>query len=285
MSEVPTTGEPWLGPEIDVVVDAYMDLLRNELAGRKPVKAEKVRRLQAELPARSSRSIEFKLQNISAVLDEHQLEWIDGYKPASHYQHDLVEPTLHAYRSDHRIADAAGDYMSSSLAASSPRRLATGDVVTSTPGAHHSFGRRSKVGITTGAAGALRDFQHRQLGEAGERWVLDLEREQLDRDGRRDLADRVRWVSREDGDGAGYDVGSFREDGTELKIEVKTTNLSSRTPFYITRWEIEVSRDSAAAYALYRVYGFSRDPRLYVLNGSIEEVARLEPKVFLGIPV
>jgi hypothetical protein len=285
VTETPATGEPWLRPEIDVVVDAYMDLLRDELAGRKPVKVEKVRRLQAELPARSSRSIEFKLQNISAVLDEHQLQWIDGYKPASHYQHDLVEPTLRAYRSDHRVAEAAIAYMDSTLPAPSPKRQATSDVLTSPPGARVPSGHRSKVGITTGAVGALLDFHHRQLGEAGERWVIDLEQEQLDRRGRRDLADRVRWVSRDDGDGAGYDIGSFREDGAELKIEVKTTNLSWRTPFYITRWEVEVSRTSAAAYALYRVYGFSRDPRLYMLSGSIEDLARLEPKVYLGIPL
>src|SRR5450756_3026444 len=28
-------------------------------------------------------------------------------------------------------------------------------------------------------------------------------------------------------------------------------------------------------YALYRVFGFSRDPKVYVLNGSVDEVARL----------
>jgi hypothetical protein len=92
-------------------------------------------------------------------------------------------------------------------------------------------------------------------------------------------------VARDVGGGAGYDVGSFRPDGRERLIEVKTTNLGPRTPFYITRWEIEVSRRQAETYSLYRVHGFARDPRIYVLDGSIEERARLEPKVFLGIPL
>ena len=105
---------------------------------------------------------------------------------------------------------------------------------------------------------AMRDFRTRQLGVAGEEWVVDLEREQLHRSGRTDLADSVRWVAREDGDGAGYDIRSFRPDGSDRLIEVKTTNLGARTPFYITRWEIEVSRRSPESYSLYRVHGFAR---------------------------
>jgi hypothetical protein len=134
-------------------------------------------------------------------------------------------------------------------------------------------------------ASALRDFQKRELGEAGERWVIDLERESLRRAGRPDLSDRVQWVAREIGDGLGFDVASFRADGRDRLIEVKTTNLGPRTPFYITRWEIDVSRDRAESYSLYRVHGFARDPRIYVLDGNVEERARLEPKVFLGIPI
>ena len=115
--------------------------------------------------------------------------------------------------------------------------------------------------------------------------MLDLEREGLHRSGRDDLAGNVRWVAREDGDGAGYDIRSFRPDGTDRLIEVKTTNLGARTPFFITRWEIEVSRRNPDHYSLCRVHGFVRDPRIYVLDGSVEERARLEPKVFLGLPL
>jgi hypothetical protein len=113
---------------------------------------------------------------------------------------------------------------------------------------------------------------------------LDLEREQLSRDGRPDLADLVRWVAREDGDGAGYDILSFSDSGNQRLIEVKTTNYGPLTPFHITRWEVEVSQTNPESYSLYRVHGFARDPRLYVLDGAMDEAARLEPSVFLGLP-
>lgn len=167
----------------------------------------------------------------------------------------------------------------------SPGRLATADVVVPVPTLGASRRDRTSVNVTGSPMSAMRDFKSHQLGAAGEEWVLDLEREELDRSGRTDLANHVRWVAREDGDGAGYDIRSFRSDGTDRLIEVKTTNLGARTPFYITRWEIEVSRRNPSNYSLYRVHGFARDPRIYVLDGSVEEHARLEPKVFLGIPL
>ena len=113
--------------------------------------------------------------------------------------------------------------------------------------------------------------------------MLDLEREKLDRHGRRGLADRVPWAAVVRGDGLGYDIDSFEVGGDELKVEVKTTNFGPRTPFYITRWEVQVSRESSREYALYRVFDFHRDPRMFILRGSVEDNApSLEPKVFFG---
>ena len=70
----------------------------------------------------------------------------------------------------------------------------------------------------------------------------------------------------------------------ELHIEVKTTNLGVRTPFHITRWEVEVSSRERATWSLFRLFDFKSDPRMYRLDGSVEESARLEPSVFVGVP-
>ncbi len=50
----------------------------------------------------------------------------------------------------------------------------------------------------------------------------------------------MRWVSDEDGDGAGYDIASFERDGRARLIEVKTTRGWERTPFHITCNELAV---------------------------------------------
>jgi hypothetical protein len=279
-------GKPWTLFECEAVVAEYMRMLRLELRGERYTKAEVVRGLRQLLPARSDGSIERKLQNVSAVLDEVGLVWIDGYKPLPHYQQELRRAVFGALASEGRVSERLADFGSSAIVAPMSRRLATEDVVVSVPGgAPHPRTRRSAVSLTGSPLSALHDFQRRELGAAGEEWVVELEREQLHRSGRADLARSVRWVARDDGDGAGYDIRSFRPDGATHLIEVKTTNLGPYTPFYITRWEVEVSARQGDAYSLYRVHGFNRDPRIYILDGSVEEHARLEPKVFLGIPL
>jgi hypothetical protein len=285
LQTIPESGRAWTLVECEAVAASYLRMLDAELKGERYSKADAVRALQRLLPVRSRGSIERKLQNVSAILDEVGREWIDGYKPLPHYQHDLRRAVLAVMDRDHRIGERLAEYESNAVPAPAVRRLATDDVTVGVPGATERSRRRTSVALTGGDLSAMHDFQRRALGVAGEEWVVSLEQEQLRRIGHDDLAAAVRWVARDDGDGAGYDIRSFRPDGSERLIEVKTTNLGPRTPFFITRWEIEVSRRRADEYSLYRVHGFTRDPRIYVLDGSVEERARLEPKVFLGIPI
>ncbi len=131
--------------------------------------------------------------------------------------------------------------------------------------------------ITLRAIGAERDRANRALGEAGERWVVFLERGRLESAGRPDLADAVEWTSKIHGDGSGYDVLSFETGGAERWVEVKTTNLTRTAPFFLSANEVAVWRASPDRYALYRVFDFVREPRLYVLRGPVDEVLSLEP--------
>lgn len=283
--EVGATGADWTTFEIEVTVAAYLRMRDMELRGHAFKKVDVVRDLQRLLPTRSTRSIEAKFSNISAVLDEAGLPRLGGYKPYEHYQRALADAVHAALREPRRIQEAEAAFVATALVAASARPRATEDVVVPVPGMAARSKRRSSVSLTGGYKLALNDFKMKSLGDAGEEWVVELERESLTRAGRPDLAKGVEWVARDKGDGYGFDVASFRPDGRERLIEVKTTNLSASTPFYITRWEVEVSKARADDYSLYRVHGFARDPRIYVLDGNIEERARLDPKVFLGIPI
>ncbi|MBX3032008.1 MAG: DUF3883 domain-containing protein [Chloroflexi bacterium] len=279
-------GKAWTRWEIDAAVLAYLDMLQKERQGEAYVKASVTRELGAILPARTKGSIERKFQNISAILDEVGLPWIDGYKPLSNYQDELAVAVLDAIGGQRRLAEGLAVYGSAALIAPQGRRLATDDVLVAAPGARdRTANAPSRVGLVGGAVPAMRDFQTKPLGDAGEEWVVGLERERLERHGRADLASLVVWAAREIGDGLGYDVASFFPDGRERLIEVKTTNYGVRTPFYITRGEVSFSERRPEAFSLYRVHGFARDPRLYILDGSVRERAKLDPAVYLGIPL
>jgi hypothetical protein len=78
----------WPKAEIRPTVTAYFTMLRAELAGQPYVKAHFNRQVQAAT-GRSHGAVEYKFQNISAVLREIGLPYIRGYIPAPNLQNAL----------------------------------------------------------------------------------------------------------------------------------------------------------------------------------------------------
>lgn len=68
--------------------------------------------------------------------------------------------------------------------------------------------------------------------------IYEMEKANLIRLGKKDLAAKVEWVSQDD-DSLGYDINSFDKDGNEFHIEVKTNSSSKYLDFYITANELE----------------------------------------------
>ncbi|CDZ35834.1 Hypothetical protein NGAL_HAMBI1146_15760 [Neorhizobium galegae bv. officinalis] len=127
---------------------------------------------------------------------------------------------------------------------------------------------------------AGRDERNRILGRAGEELVLAHERATLKAAGRMDLAKNVRWVSEDEGDGAGYDIASFDRTGEERLIEVKTTNGWERTPFHISRNELAVAEERRSQWRLLRLWNFSRSPRAFELAPPLEAHVTLTATAF-----
>ena len=85
MADDDVTGTDWSRTELDLIVADYFAMLKEEQAGQRYSKTEHRRALMEHLH-RGDGSIEFKHQNISAVLVELGLPRISGYKPARNYQ-------------------------------------------------------------------------------------------------------------------------------------------------------------------------------------------------------
>lgn len=90
MMEAAVGAGAWSVSEIDALIDSYLIMLRSEIAGQKYNKRRSNIQLQ-ERVSRTHASIEFKLCNLSAVLQEQGLPYIQGYKPRAHYQSALFE--------------------------------------------------------------------------------------------------------------------------------------------------------------------------------------------------
>jgi 5-methylcytosine-specific restriction protein A len=78
------TGGDWTDEELGAAVDAYLQMLDSERRGEAYNKAAVNRALrEGPLSDRTAGSVEFRMQNISAVLNDRQLMWLSGYKPAA----------------------------------------------------------------------------------------------------------------------------------------------------------------------------------------------------------
>jgi hypothetical protein len=84
--EEPQTGRDWTETEVRLIVSDYFDMLEAELLGAPYKKSNHRKILAPQLVGRSDGSIEFKHQNISAVLVERGLPYIAGYKPRGNFQ-------------------------------------------------------------------------------------------------------------------------------------------------------------------------------------------------------
>lgn len=85
----------WSDQEIQTAITAYFELLEDQQQLKPTNKAEIYRKLTAIHPARSTKSFEFKFQNISAVLYEEKLSYADGLRPMGNYQAALKVAVLH----------------------------------------------------------------------------------------------------------------------------------------------------------------------------------------------
>jgi hypothetical protein len=268
MTEETKRGTIWKDDELDQIVADYFAMLAADLSGKAYVKSRHSAALMAKI-GRSHRSVEFKHQNISAVLDLLGMPWIPGYKPKFNFQNAIFD-AIDRYLSKHEsILEPAPK---AQTVPSAPAEVFVAPPVLSPTS--ESIPKRLRQLIVKFDP-VERDYHNRSLGKAGEGFVFDLERKRL-RDGdRSDLARKVRWTAAEDGDGAGYDVSSFQLTGRPQFIEVKTTNGSSRTPFFLTRNECDVATQCPNEWRLYRVHLFATDPRIFAIAPPLENHVRL----------
>ena len=255
-------------------------MLGLELAGQPYNKAERRRSLARLLPARPEGSIEFKHQNISAVLLGMGEPWITGYKPAKNFQMPLVDAVLRWLNTKTEwLVPSPTEKIPTLAAVSDDKPLWIGPPPT-LQNASSPVDPKLLKAIARKVDVAARDARNRKLGLAGEERALRHEWAVLQAAGRADLARKVRWTSKEDGDGFGFDIASFEIDGRERLIEVKTTNGWERTPFHISANELNVASERRDAWCLLRLYDFAKRPRAFEIRPPLERHVELTPTTF-----
>src|ERR1051325_1370238 len=198
----------WSEQEVRLIIADYFEMLEQELVGKQFSKAEHRRGLAPLLGGRSDGSIEFKHQNISAVLTGLGLPYIEGYKPRGNFQALLAQEVetfldqrpgfLEQIANAPTINPVNGvmtDAIDLDKIIEEPPDLITAPNEPLKPWVSRK-GRRIDF--------AQRDALNRLMAKLGEEFVVQIERHRLLSAGRDDLAQKVQWVAQTIGDGLGF---------------------------------------------------------------------------------
>lgn len=268
----------WSLDECEQTAGAYFKCLQHKIRGEKFNRAAACNVVASQI-GRTKGAIDYKFQNIDAILLEHDLPRLNN-AVASNVQRLLRFVVL----------DPLAQYkvVFSEMPSTIPEPPDIKDVFVPVPRIDVSKPRldaQNRANRVVVLDFALLDAQNRRLGKKGEEWVLALEHRRLTELGMTDLALGIRWVSESIGDGLGYDIESFDGSGNRLFIEVKTTNAGATVPFFISPHELAVAEHKNAAYRLYRVFNFCHEPRIFVIEGPLSKKLRLQTHLYSAVPV
>jgi len=119
----------------------------------------------------------------------------------------------------------------------------------------------------------------KQVGDLGEEFALNYERWRL-----RDLPDlckKIVHVATED-DGAGFDILSFNEDGSERHVEVKTTTGPLSSDFFISEPEVQAAKAYAESYVILRVAKVTSSPICCEIPYPFDDHVMLSPTSYVA---
>lgn len=275
----------WTREEVEIIVQDYFDMFRNEMLGLKYNKSSHRRRLIENLNNRSHGSIERKHQNISAVLISLGLPYIQGYKPLSNFQKYLLPDVVQTKLSDESelLALIEKDVESSiPIPKVDSILLSMVDPPIRTYGSENRVKEESIPYRLKRVNYLSREANNKAIGNVGENFALEYERVRLISIGKEKLADQVEQVSLSIGDSAGYDIHSYEKDGTDRFIEVKSTKYGKATPIFISANEVKFSANNRENYFLYRVFSLRKEPKMFFLQGFVKKFCNLKATQFIG---
>lgn len=272
----------WTTQELELIIRDYFEMFSNEIAGKHYSKTSHRKALLPLLVNRTEGSIEFKHQNISAILQQQGLPYLKGYKPKSHFQQQMIEVVTKFIEGKKQILERQFENFVNADIPITDIFQDFENLITPPP-VKTLFEEQEPVFKPIKVNYLEKEQNNRSLGEKGELLVIEYEKWHLNKIDKPQLADKIEWISKEQGDGAGFDILSKNNDGTDKYIEVKTTKLLKETPIFISKKEVQFARKYKMNFHLYRLFSFGSNTKMFTRLGPYESFCHLEPTSFKGI--
>lgn len=273
--------EDWSDKEVELIVADYFSMLRDELKDVEVNKTNHRKLIMPFLNNRSHGSVEFKHQNISAVLIEMGLPFIKGYKPRYNFQRTKLISKVESFLRSQSDAEQLFENFSDSIGAIN-ENVDFANLLVLPPEVKEIHKNTEPIIRPLKINYLEREQNNRNLGLRGEELVMLYERYALITAGKENLADKIEWVSKDIGDGLGYDILSRNLNGSDKYVEVKTTKLSKETPFFFSINEYNFSIKNKDNFYLYRVFDFNKAARMFTLAGRYDQFCQMEAIQYKG---
>ena len=129
----------------------------------------------------------------------------------------------------------------------------------------------------------------KKVGDAGERYVFEYEKNKLINCGHHELADRIVKQYEDLSFFPGYDIQSFDENGKIIYIEVKSSKSKKKDYFEISENEIKAAKELGDDYYIYQVTNALTDPQISTVIKNVmsyEKENRIRVNLwFIGSPL
>ncbi len=271
----------WNKEEVILIVNDYFEMFRMELNSI-PLNKSAHRRKLIPLLRNRDKAIEFKHQNISAVLATMGLPYIKGYKPLFGYQQLLVDEVAFYLENNKLLFEKEFKKFADEKVEAITKKINFEHLIDKKSPTKTKVTEKEPVFLPIKTNYLAKEQSNRNLGEMGEQLVYNYEKWRLIKAGKEKLAEGVEWVSKEKGDGTGFDILSKQTNGKDMFIEVKTTKLAKETPIYFSRNEWKFALLKNKDFYLYRVFNFTDKPQIFINRGNYESFCSLRPQTFKG---
>ena len=272
----------WSNNEVEVIVSEYFNMLSAEIEGKRYSKTEHRQKIFPLLNNRSKGSTEFKNQNISAILINLGQPYIKGYLPRFNYQKLLEDIVLDYLIQNVNIEQQFNQFANREIFTQTDKYNFEKLIVEppKTTIIEEPIFRYNRNPIKVNYL--EREQNNQKLGQIGEEIVIQFEKWSLIKIGKEKLAESIEWISKEQGDGTGFDILSRNPNGSDKYIEVKSTKLSKETPFFFTRNELQFSIDHSNDFHLYRVFNIEENAKIFMKKGDLDSICYSVPMTYKG---
>ncbi|MCG8436311.1 MAG: DUF3883 domain-containing protein [Gammaproteobacteria bacterium] len=257
------------------LVTSYFEILQKDITDQVSKKMQIAKENEEKLQSITDEERKQYYQQISALLMEIGMPFLDEYRPINGSSSALelalkhfLEKNLKAIsamrkvsmHNDKAVPDELEDSKMHWVAPPKPLDYRINGMPKALAALHADFDFRAH------------EYQDTSLYKDAVKFAFAYEKRRLQEVGMKNAASEIERVDDALRELTGYDIASYNDDGSERHILVKPTYYGLYFPFYLTTAELEFAKQSKGDLFIYRIVNFATTRKLFVMREGLSDL-------------